>query len=645
MKKTTTFVLLFVLIMQLTMPFAVNADVSDKFTANAAYAENQFNDVKLTDWFYPNVKLAFELGIMKGTSEHTFNPSGNISIAETLVLACRLHSIYYYGKAEFSTGDPWFEPYVDYAVSNGIISGTQYKDYEAYATRAQFATILASAFPDSELVPINSIEKGAIPDVSSSAQYADAVYKLYNAGILTGNDGKGTFAPQSNIERSAVAAIATRMTDAKLRKKVTLGKPAQTQPEVKEPEIKAGEPLTPEQISEKCADAVFYIETYGLNGELNGSGSGFFVSTDGFAVTNFHVIGNTVHLVVYTNDGEVYDNVEIIDGDSERDLALLKVEGEGFPCVNLSSSATVKQGQKVYAIGSPKGFYNTMSEGIVSNPSRDTGDVDFIQLTAPIDHGSSGGALFNEYGVVVGVTSSGLESKADINFAVPIKYVNDLDFEHGPRGIMWDGELCYPGFECVLDFGTFSNADLKYSDATLTTYTMVYDMDDFYDLAGLEKSDYFAQAISAYKYGLECNGMTTSSRYDDPVVVYTSDYEMVSISLDPRKREIIIVAETAPGVYKEYSNIPDFGWCSGLPLSEEPFRADDGGAIFTYKWSDYYTMEEFDEIMWQYFDLLEEYGYKFMNYDDFVFYFYPQGGYGVCCECRDNEFKVTVLKL
>lgn len=185
------------------------------------YTPGQFTDVPADAWYTANVQAAYELGLMTGSSATAFNPSGNLTVAEALVLACRLHSAYTGDNASFSAGaGAWYQPYVDYAVSCGIIGANDVSDYSAIATRAQFAAILAAAFPDEALPAINSIT--SIPDLDANATYAAAVLKLYNAGILTGSDSAGTFNPGSTIQRAEVATIVTRMANKDLRKTFTL---------------------------------------------------------------------------------------------------------------------------------------------------------------------------------------------------------------------------------------------------------------------------------------------------------------------------------------------------------------------------------------------------------------------------------------
>ena len=186
------------------------------------YAPGTFTDVPASAWYAGNVQAAYELGLVMGSSGTTFSPTDNITLAASLALACRLHSIYYNGSADFVQGSVWYQVYVDYAIANGIISAGQFSDYNATATRRQFAAIMANALPASALGAINTVADGAIPDVPTGAANYDAIYRLYRAGILTGNDAQGTFAPETYINRAAVAALVTRMADPSLRQSVTL---------------------------------------------------------------------------------------------------------------------------------------------------------------------------------------------------------------------------------------------------------------------------------------------------------------------------------------------------------------------------------------------------------------------------------------
>lgn len=185
------------------------------------YTVGEFTDVSATTWCADNVQTAYEYGLMSGKSGSYFDTNGDLTIAQAIVMACRLHNIYYGNNYTFHSSDPWYQDYLNYALSNGIIESS-YENYDVPISRAGFAIILNGALPDSALNPINTIEDQSIPDVPAGSNYYNAVYRLYRAGILTGNDSKGTFTPFSHITRGAAAAIVSRMADTTLRKSITL---------------------------------------------------------------------------------------------------------------------------------------------------------------------------------------------------------------------------------------------------------------------------------------------------------------------------------------------------------------------------------------------------------------------------------------
>jgi len=171
---------------------------------------DQFTDVSAADWFYSVVKLGYEIGLIDGTSATTYGSGSNVTLGQILALAARLHSVYNTGAGSFEQGDPWYQVYVDYAGENGfLLPGLD--SYNRPALRKEVAAILANALPASELAPMNTVDDDALPDVKMGAQYADEIYTLYRAGVLTGNDTRGTFLPDSEIRRSEIAAIVSRM--------------------------------------------------------------------------------------------------------------------------------------------------------------------------------------------------------------------------------------------------------------------------------------------------------------------------------------------------------------------------------------------------------------------------------------------------
>jgi serine protease Do len=136
-------------------------------------------------------------------------------------------------------------------------------------------------------------------------------------------------------------------------------------------------------------------------------GSGFFISADGYIVTNDHVVDHAAEVTVTTSDGKSMP-AKVIGVDTKTDLALLKAQGADFPYVTFASH-TPRVGDWVIAVGNPFGLGGTVTAGIVSARGRDIGSGpydDFLQIDAPVNHGNSGGPTFNAEGEVVGVNTA-----------------------------------------------------------------------------------------------------------------------------------------------------------------------------------------------------------------------------------------------
>lgn len=228
MKKVISAILGMILIVSLCCTILVSAtDASglSNFVKVNTYTSGQYTDVPSTSWCAENVKTAYEYGIMQGTADTLFDTDGNLTIAQTIAMASRIHSLYYADGYPFAASEPWYKTYIDYAVNNGIVSegySNYDSNYSSPVSRAGFALILNGALPDEAVQSINSVQDESIPDVTVGSNYYNAVYRLYRAGVLTGNDTKGTFTPFSKITRAAAAVIVSRMVDISLRKNITL---------------------------------------------------------------------------------------------------------------------------------------------------------------------------------------------------------------------------------------------------------------------------------------------------------------------------------------------------------------------------------------------------------------------------------------
>ncbi len=200
---------------------SASGDGLDNFYDKYEYNDELFADISDGYWYGKYVAKVFALGLMEGRGENIFAPDDPVTIAETITMAARLHDIYSGGSGEFRRSEPWYKVYTDYALDNGILTSDDW-DYNAATTRRDFAAILCAAFPEEAFNVISKVGDGAVPDIDMDDPAAEPIYRLYRAGVLTGSDAKGSFFPDDNISRSAVAAIISRMAIRSMRVEFTL---------------------------------------------------------------------------------------------------------------------------------------------------------------------------------------------------------------------------------------------------------------------------------------------------------------------------------------------------------------------------------------------------------------------------------------
>ena len=163
--------------------------------------------------------------------------------------------------------------------------------------------------------------------------------------------------------------------------------------------------------------AIFTV--YTSDSENIYQGSGFFIRTDGLAVSNYHIFEGTLkgNEMILTESGNEFKISQVIEQDKERDYIIFKVDGNSkFHALNIASTLP-EIGEDVFAIGNPRGLTHSLSTGIISSYREERR---LLQTTAEITHGSSGGALLNMRGEVVGITTAGV-GEANLNFAVNIQ--------------------------------------------------------------------------------------------------------------------------------------------------------------------------------------------------------------------------------
>ena len=177
---------------------------------------------------------------------------------------------------------------------------------------------------------------------------------------------------------------------------------------------------------QRCAEAVLRVKT------PTGLGSGFVIHSDGYVVTNHHVIDGEYQITLTLFESTAHElrpisftNVRIVALDAPLDLALLKIEdlnGRSLPSVTLGDSLSLAQAENVFSIGSPLGFDRTVSEGIISLKNRLIGSQIYLQSTVQINPGNSGGPLFNLHGEVIGVNNMkiGAIGIEGLSFSIPV---------------------------------------------------------------------------------------------------------------------------------------------------------------------------------------------------------------------------------
>ncbi len=199
-----------------------------------------------------------------------------------------------------------------------------------------------------------------------------------------------------------------------------------------------------EELAARVKPSVVHITVHDAAGQKKGSGTGFFISEDGWIVTSDHVIEKASQVRIVMVDGSEQVVVGAIARDYDRDVAIIKVEGTGYPALGLDDSGSIPVGANVAVVGSPLGLSWTLSTGIVSayrenglpdpmraSHSREGGAL--LQITASFSPGSSGSPVLNvETGKVVGVAASIIRSGGELNFAVPIEAVQELMLTIGP---------------------------------------------------------------------------------------------------------------------------------------------------------------------------------------------------------------------
>ena len=308
---------------------------------------------------------------------------------------------------------------------------------------------------------------------------------------------------------------------------------------------------------------------YGQVSSHASSGSGFIVDPDGYIVTNYHVVKGAQTLTVTLASGDSYP-AELVGGDEDNDVALLKIEGSGFATCKVGDSDTLRVGEMVAAIGNPLGeLTNTLTVGYISALDReintDGTPINMLQTDAAINSGNSGGPLFDMYGNVIGITTAKYASSSveGLGFAIPIndamKIVADLK--------MYGYVIGRPYFGVYTDDLTVTMA--SYYNLPVGVYVTSVVEGAAADKAGLQGGDIIC-SIDGKRCQTQTELSSIMKQYSAgdtaQVEIYRSgEYRTVSITFDEKPKEDAGAQQTTPstGSTGGQSSFPFFGFGYG----------------------------------------------------------------------------------
>lgn len=482
------------------------------------------------------------LGLFKGVSDTDFDLNREPSRTEALVMLIRVlgkESEALSGNWEHPFTDvvAWADKYVGYAYQNKLTNGVSNTEFGAgNANAAMYLTFVLRSLGYSDANGLDftwdnpfDLAKGVgvLPECVNLTSFwrADVVLISYAALPAYLNSSSQTLTQKLIAAGVFTQALYDSCYDADAIKNHQTVKTE----------------LSAEEIYAKCSPAVFYIEVFDSDGHYDGSGSGFFINSSGIAVTNYHVIEGAYSAEITVSDtGEVYDVLGVLDYSKIEDWAILKIDGTDFSFLDIGASTTVVGGATVYAIGSPLGLQASISQGLISNAKRTEYGVDYIQISVAISAGSSGGALINKFGDVVGITSASYVNGQNLNLALPISIIDGYSassltslsvlassvsnyYSDPVRQLAAYTALrnwILDNFNTIVD-NSKAYQDFYSYDTGSEEYTLIYDeINDVITMKYINKSD----GASYYSYiSLKSSGQTFSTTFTYYSSINTSD--------------------------------------------------------------------------------------------------------------------------
>ena len=379
------------------------------------------------------------LGLFQGTGDG-YHLERAATRAEAAVMMLRLigkeaEALAETDECPFEDGG-WAAPQLTYAWKNGLVTGrseTHFAGAEPVSSRdwlTMLLRVLGYSEADGDFTWRSSIAFAdglglTHGEYTAACEFLreDLALTAYTALTLPMKDGGRTLIQQLYLD-GAVSGAALRAT------RLGFAVPA---------EKTAYDAM---EIHERCASAIVLVEVYKDEESLekdkpDAHGSGFFITGDGVAALCYHEIDDCAFARVTTLDGRRFDVTGVLAYDPLWDYAVVRVsrtdlEGETvrfFPYLDLGDSDAICAGETIYTMSNALGLVDNITDGVLSNRSRAVDDPDYlnIQLTAPISPGSSGGALLNRFGEVIGILFGAFANGSSMNLAVPINVIGSVD--------------------------------------------------------------------------------------------------------------------------------------------------------------------------------------------------------------------------
>ncbi|PKM50307.1 MAG: hypothetical protein CVV02_11790 [Firmicutes bacterium HGW-Firmicutes-7] len=374
----------------------------------------QPNDIS-NHWAKEDINKLVNMGAINGYPDGSFKPNNTMTRAafiKVIVLALNIDLV---GQTYFKdTENHWANDYISAAVDYGILDvedyGTGYASFnpDQNITRLEIATMVTKALGE---------EYAAVNDHGSTLNFSDSetiptdlkgFVKIADREKIIAGYPDNRFIPNNIATRAEASVMVIRMLDS-LKTKPT------------------SEILDGEQIYKKFEKSVVTVLTYDKNGDPYGLGTGVVIKNNGQILTNYHVIESADKLEVKFSDGVIKKVVDIYNYDRSKDIAILNIEGSGYQAAPIGNSRKINTGETIFTIGSPFGLEMTMSDGIISTNNRKVDDNYYIQISAPISSGNSGGPLINKYGQVIGINSDtfGYFSQ-NLNLSIPVANIASI---------------------------------------------------------------------------------------------------------------------------------------------------------------------------------------------------------------------------